>query len=173
MFTYLLPHTPSLTSRMVSVKGEHRVYLLTSPHPVPDKPYGFCGRNAPCLLTSPYPVPDKPYGFYGRKAPRLLTSLPSPSLTSRIASVDVEPRVYLLPHIPSLTSLMVSVDDEHHVFLLKSCESLRVWHSCVESGGGSCTKAINNINNNSSERVFPGCHKTFVRLVTGTAGSPW
>ena len=57
--------------------------------PVPDKPYGFCGRKAPrkktlrsqssgavCTgncsgsLSHSSPVPDKPYGFCGPKAPR-------------------------------------------------------------------------------------------------------
>ena len=44
------PFSPSLISLMVSVDVKHHVYLLydtrsTSPLvPVPDKPYGFCGR---------------------------------------------------------------------------------------------------------------------------------
>ena len=49
---------------MVSVDVKHHVYLLTDftsipPSrallPVPNKPYGFCGRSAPCLLTYALP----------------------------------------------------------------------------------------------------------------------
>ena len=36
---------------MVSVDAKHHVYLLTAAWPVPDKPYGFCGREAPRSLT--------------------------------------------------------------------------------------------------------------------------
>ena len=41
------------------------IIISLSPHlhtpfppllPVPNKPYGFCGREAPCLLTYPEPV---------------------------------------------------------------------------------------------------------------------
>ena len=152
---YLLPHTPSLTSLVDSLDVKHHVYLLTS-------------------LKSPSPV-NRMVSLDVKHHVYLLTSLTSPSPVNRMVSLDVKHHVYLLISFtfPSLRSLMVSVDVQHHVFLLKSCESLRVWHSCGESGGGRCTKAINNINNNNSERVLPGCHKPFVRLVTWTAGSHW
>ena len=64
-------------------------HSLSHTSPVPNKPYGFCGRKAPwksgvselrsCVnrvvglgshsLSHTSPVPNKPDGFCGRKAP--------------------------------------------------------------------------------------------------------
>ena len=62
--------------------------------PVPYKPYGFCGRKAPCLLTR-----------------HMLSELKSCVCESRGGR----------PGLPSLISLMVSVDVKHHVYLLDTC----------------------------------------------------
>ena len=43
----------------VSINALHS-YL---PYPVPNKPYGFCGRKAPCLLNLPYPGHPPPLFF--------------------------------------------------------------------------------------------------------------
>ena len=51
MFTYFTPFSPPLISLMVSVDVKHYVYLLHPLLPAPNKPDGFCGRQAPCLLT--------------------------------------------------------------------------------------------------------------------------
>ena len=114
---YLFPYLyPSPISFMVSVDVKHHVYILTyyrhnlpllPPSPVPNKPYGFCGRKTPCLL--PY------YTRYNLPLPHL-----RPSLISLIVSVNVKHHVYLkFSHLrPSIISLMVFVDVQHHVYLL-------------------------------------------------------
>ena len=106
------PFTPSLINLMVSVDDKHHVYLLAPPPhpttpPVPNKPYGFCGRLASCLLIC---LPSHPP--------------PLPSLISLMVSVDVKHHVYLLappPPPPAIIILMVSVDVKHYVYLLTLC----------------------------------------------------
>ena len=86
-----LCHIPEAvwTGRSVWTLTAYPIYFS----PIPDKPYGFCGRKAPrkkeetqpselrsCVKTGRWvwaltscsiipPVPDKPYGFCGSKAP--------------------------------------------------------------------------------------------------------
>ena len=88
----------------------------------PRKPEGSLGRTAQDVHLDSHTAPE--LWHHGRKKSYSFIPLPflSPSLISRMVSVEVKNHVYLLqihtPPSPSLISRMDSVDVKHYVYLL-------------------------------------------------------